>query len=191
MHSSLQARSTNSFLGSVPSRPRPSRDHHHRQLPYVLHLPPSARRPHQQLVLRRPRQRTSRSHPRPRRPSRLASPRCQPGAGRGIMTLVKPSSPAAPKTSSSIRQTGASSLLIKRRLHKFTIQFVVGIRLRVRYTLVIRILINLILPYPPRPPAFHKRRQSVREQGNWHVVKRSLEQNGRAGRMGFALPGSS
>ncbi len=95
MHSSFKARNTKPILGSIPSRPRPPRDHHHRQLTHVLHLPPSARRPHQQLVLRRPRQRTPRPHPRPRRSGRLASPRCQPGARRGIMTLVDPSSQAA------------------------------------------------------------------------------------------------
>ena len=146
--------------GLISSRARPPRDHHHRQLPHVLHLPPAARRPHQQLVLRRPRQRTPRPDPRPRRPGRLASAGCQPGARRRVMT---PSSQAAAKV--------AAFGIIKRRLHKFiTIQFVVGIRLRVWYTLVIRVLI--ISSYPIRHP-LREWRQS-REQGTLAYCKKKL-----------------
>lgn len=150
MHSSFQRPAVlTSFAGSIPSRPRPSGDHHHRQLPDVVHLPPSARRPHQQLVLGRARQRTPRPDPRPRRPRRLASPRCQPGARRGIMTL----SPATLKREAATAAFGNLGHpnhpyhFFKRRLHKpspFNSSLVLD--WRVRHTLVIRIL---IISYPP------------------------------------------
>lgn len=65
------------------------------------------------------------------------------------MTLVDPSSQAAKEAAATfgIIITESEDCI------KFTIQFVVGIRLRSWYTLVIRVLIILILPYPIRHPA--------------------------------------
>ena len=46
--------------GPVTNRARPQGHDHHRQFPYVIHLPPAARSADQQLVLGRARQRASR-----------------------------------------------------------------------------------------------------------------------------------
>lgn len=164
MHSSFQRPAVlTSFAGSIPSRPRPSGDHHHRQLPDVVHLPPSARRPHQQLVLGRARQRTPRPDPRPRRPRRLASPRCQPGARRGIMTL----SPATLKREAATAAFGNLGHpnhpyhFFKRRLHKpspFNSSLVLD--WRVRHTLVIRILI-ISYPLPSDCPRHVVKKRSL------------------------------
>ncbi len=79
---------TDPLSGPRSSRPRPPRNHHHRQLPYLIHLPPPTRRPNQQLVLRRPRQRTPRPDPRPRRPRWIQRPRRQPRPRRRLMTTT-------------------------------------------------------------------------------------------------------
>jgi hypothetical protein len=73
--------------GSQPSRAPTRRNHHHRQLTHILHLPPATRRADLLLVLRCSRQRADGLDPSSGRPGDLASPRCEPGVGRGVVGL--------------------------------------------------------------------------------------------------------
>lgn len=63
--------------GSVPGWPRSQGNNHHRQLADIVHLSPSARGTHQQLVLGRARQRAARFDTCAGRPGQLASKRRQ------------------------------------------------------------------------------------------------------------------
>lgn len=112
--------------GPLTSRSRPTGNDHHRQLPYILHLPPATRRPHKQLVFRRPRQRALGSNTRPRRPGREPGPRRKSSARRSIMTLIDPLYPTSllPHTPALASEPGRSGNLIRdgrrNRLHRLT-----------------------------------------------------------------------